>query len=197
MIKGKPREANVKVPIEISYREVNKTDELDNLIREKIDKLEKICDYMTSGRVAVEKPQQNLKAGNPYRVRLEFRIPPQHQIIVKREPGEGEKNDPLEAVIRDAFEAARKQIKELVEKSRKDVKKHPEQEVAAIVNRVFPDEGYGFIRAMDGREIYFHKNSVLNDEFTKIKEGTGVRYFEVQGEKGPQASTVQIIQNPS
>ncbi len=187
----------MQIPLEISYRDVNKTPELDSLVREKIDKLEKICDYMTSGRVAIEKPQQNLKAGSPFRVRLEFRIPPQHQIIVKREPGEGDRNDPLEAVIRDAFEAARKQIRELVDKNRKEIKKHPEQEVSAIVNRIFPEEGYGFIRSMDGRDIYFHKNSVVNNEFGSIKEGTGVRFFEEQGEKGPQASTVQVVENPS
>ncbi len=44
--------------------------------------------------------------------------------------------------------------------------------------------------------LYFHKNSVLGDEFERLEPGTGVRYVEEQGEKGPQASTIQIMDKP-
>ena len=85
----------MQIPLEISYRDVNKTDELEDLIREKINKLEKICDYITSCRIAVEKPQKNLNYGSPYRIRIDLRIPPGHEIVIKREPGEGNMGDPL------------------------------------------------------------------------------------------------------
>jgi cold shock CspA family protein len=65
--------------------------------------------------------------------------------------------------------------------------------VGAIVSKIFPGEGYGFLRTVNGREIYFHRNSLLNMEFEELKEGRGVRFFEEDGEKGPQASTVQVI----
>jgi cold shock CspA family protein len=54
-------------------------------------------------------------------------------------------------------------------------------------------EDYGFLETPDGREVYFHKNSVLHNGFEQLKVGTEVYYAEEQGEKGPQASTVRVV----
>jgi cold shock CspA family protein len=185
----------MQIPVEISYREVRKTPYLENLIRSKIKKLERVCDYMTSCRVAVEKPQRTINTGNPHRVRITMRVPPGHELIAERKPGEGDMADSLEKIIRDAFDAARKQLEKLVEIQREKVKKHPQQEVNAIIDRINREEGYGFLRTTNGREIYFNRNSVLNKEFEKLRAGIGVNYFEEQGDDGPQASSVHIIQN--
>lgn len=64
------------------------------------------------------------------------------------------------------------------------------------MTKLFPSEGYGFLKAMSGEEIYFHKNSVLHDDFGRLTVGTGVRFFLSQGQDGPQASTVQIVSKP-
>jgi cold shock CspA family protein len=55
------------------------------------------------------------------------------------------------------------------------------------------DEGYGFLTAEDGREIYFHQNSVLHRAFHRLKIGMKVIFVEEQGEKGLQASTVRVL----
>ena len=185
----------MQIPLEISYRDVKKTDYIENLIREKVNKLERVCDHMTSCRVAVEKPQRTINAGNPYRIRINMRVPPGHELVVERKPGEGAMSDSLEKVIRYAFDAAKKQLEKITQKQRANVKQHPQQEVAAIVDRIFHEEGYGFLRTINGREIYFHKNSVLNKDFEKMETGMGVNFFEEQGDEGPQASTVHVIQN--
>jgi cold shock CspA family protein len=58
------------------------------------------------------------------------------------------------------------------------------------------DKDYGLIRSInDGLEIYFHKHSVLNGDFTKLAIGTGVSYREEHGEKGPQATFIKIVDN--
>jgi len=41
-----------------------------------------------------------------------------------------------------------------------------------------------------------HRNSVLHDDFERLEVGTGVRCFPRECEKGPQTSTVQIIDKP-
>ncbi len=184
----------MQIPVEVSYRDVYKTNYIDDLIHEKVKKLERVCDYMTSCRVVIEKPQRAINAGNPHRVRINMRVPPGHELVVERKPGEGEMSDSLEKVIRYAFDAAKKQLEKLVEIQREKVKQHPRQEVTAIVDRINYTEGYGFLRTINGREIYFHKNSVVNKEFEKLSRGTGVSFSEEQGENGPQASTVHIIQ---
>ncbi|RJQ62096.1 MAG: HPF/RaiA family ribosome-associated protein [Desulfobacteraceae bacterium] len=186
----------MRVPLEITFRDVDKTEGLEELIREKATKLEIVCQDMISCRVAIEKPQSHQRSGSPYRVRINMRIPPGHEIVAERKSGEGDLHDPLPKVIRSAFEAADKQLRALNAKRRRDVKSHPKQEVGAVVSKLFPEKGYGFLRSLDGREIYFHRNSIARDEFGRLEVGTGVRFVESMGEEGPQASTVQIVDKP-
>jgi len=181
------------MPLEISFRDVPKTEAIDNLIREKAKKLEQVCDHITGCRIAVEKPHNNVKVGNEYRVRIDITVPPGHEVVINKEPGKNDMHNSLPAVIRDAFDAARKQLQKLSAIQRNETKVHPEQEVRAIVSRLFHEEGYGFLRTINGREIYFHKNSLINGKFEELREGNGVRFFEEDGEKGPQASTVLVI----
>jgi len=105
-------------------------------------------------------------------------------------------HDHVDAVLRDAFDAAWIQLREQMRKMRGEVKKHPDQEVGAFVDRLFPEQGYGFLKTIDGRELYFHRNSVLHNRFDHLAVGTGVRYVMEEGEKGPQASTVEIEDKP-
>jgi cold shock CspA family protein len=66
-----------------------------------------------------------------------------------------------------------------------------------MVEKLFPEEGYGFIRTIgDDQQIYFHRNSVLHDDFDRLGVGTEVRFAAEQGEEGPQASSVQMVGKP-
>ncbi len=186
----------MQIPLEITFRNVDKTDEVDALIRRKAAKLDEICDYLISCRVAVEKVQRHQSSGQPYRVRLDIKMPPGHEIVVNRDPARANLHLDLEAEIRWAFDTAERQIKELMEKQRHDVKKHPFQEVQGIVDKIFRADGTGFILSNDGRQIFFHRNALVNTDFVYLREGDGVRFVETMGEKGPQASTVQVVQSP-
>ncbi|MBW4574678.1 MAG: HPF/RaiA family ribosome-associated protein [Aphanothece sp. CMT-3BRIN-NPC111] len=186
----------MKVPLEITFRDVQKSDAIEALIHEKVAKLEDVCNYITSCHIAVEKPHDRPRSGSPYRVRIDMTVPPGHELVADSNPSEGTQYDALDVVVRDAFDAARRQLKELAERQRKKVKTHEMQDMTAIVTNIFRDEGYGFIKALDGREVYFHRNSVLHDDFDRIDIGTGVHFFLEQGEEGPQASTVKIVNKP-
>jgi len=187
----------MQVPLELTFRDVNKTPALEELINEKVDDLEKVCDNLISCRMAVEKPQEHQKSGNPYRVRLNLRVPPGHEIVVKREPGTGNMHDPVDIIIRDAFSAAHRQLRELVEKQQQKVKSHPEQEVAAVVSNLYPDDGYGFLKTTEGREVYFTEKAVVHDKFEDLKIGDGVRFVGRVGDDGFHATTVQVVNKPS
>ena len=56
-----------------------------------------------------------------------------------------------------------------------------------------PERDHGFIASADGREIYFHRNSVEGDKFDDLKAGQEVRFAEAVGDKGPQATSVRPI----
>jgi cold shock CspA family protein len=98
----------------------------------------------------------------------------------------------LRQAIDDAFKAAGRRLQDYARRQRGSVKSH-EPPPTARVSKLFPKKGYGFITTQDGREIYFHKNAVLNRGFNNLKTGTKVRFVEGEGEKGLQASTVLIM----
>lgn len=186
----------MRVPLELTFRDVEKTDEIVSLITEKVAKLDRFANNLISCDVAVERPQRHQHVGNPYRVRIRMRIPPNQEIVIRREPSEGDMHDPLTVVLKEAFHAAERKLRDASNRERGEIKLHPTQQPAAYVVRLFRDQGYGFIKSPDGMDYYFHRNSVLNDDFERLEIGTGVRFTPEEGEKGPQASTVQIVDKP-
>lgn len=189
----------MQVPLEVTYRGVEKSDAIDTLIDEKVEKLEEVCDYINSCHIAIEKPHDRPSHGSPYRVRLDITVPPGHEIIAENNQSEGDQYQPLNAAVREAFDAARRQLRKLAKRQNESDKGRTtsaSQETTALVVRVFRDEGYGFLKTLDGQEVYFHRNSVLLDDFDRIEVGTGVRCFVTQGDEGPQASTVKIVDKP-
>ena len=186
----------MQVPLNMTFRNVRKSAEIEALIRKQAVKLERVCPYLVSCRIAIEKPQAHQKSGNPFRVRVDVTVPPAHELVTVRNSGEGDLHEQLPTVLRQAFGAMQRQLIKLVEKQRGDVKIHPGQELAGVVVRLFRDEGYGFIKSLDGREIYFHRNSVAGAEFSRLEIGTGVQWNEEDGENGPQATVVRIVDKP-
>jgi cold shock CspA family protein len=184
----------MQVPLAISFRSIPKDERIENLIRARADKLDRVCNHLMSCRVGVEKPQTHQDIGNPYRVRIDMKVSPGHELVVRREPSQGYMHDPLDVVIRDAFNAAERQLQKLVQQQRREVKNHPTTDVLAIVHKLFPDRGYGFLRTVDtAEEVYFHKNSVLNGGFDRVRIGMAARYSAELGDNGLQATTVQIV----
>jgi cold shock CspA family protein/ribosome-associated translation inhibitor RaiA len=186
----------MEVQPEITFRGLEKTDEIERHILEKAGKLDDIHPGVISCRVAVEKDQEHQRSGSPYRVRVVVRIPPGKEMIARREPGKGEIHERLQTAISDAFESVQRQLIKTKDKLHGKVKASPSQEATGHVVRLFREEGYGFIRAVDGQEIYFHENAVVHGNFQHLEIGTGVRYSPSAGEEGPQASTVQIVDKP-
>jgi cold shock CspA family protein/ribosome-associated translation inhibitor RaiA len=186
----------VNIPPEISYRNVEKNDQIESLLQKEIDSLERVCDHISSCRIAVEKLQEHQQSGSPFRVRVDVRVPPGHELVSRREPGDGEMHEKLQTVIRDVFKGMKRQLKDLVDKQQGHVKTHPAQQAAALVDRIFKEEGYGFIKNLSGQDVYFHQNSVLHNDFDRMEEGTGVTYFEEMGDEGLQASSIKIVDKP-
>ena len=56
-----------------------------------------------------------------------------------------------------------------------------------------PARDHGFIASADGREIFFHRNSVAGPSSTISRLGKRWRFAEIGQDKGPQATFVQPI----
>lgn len=62
-----------------------------------------------------------------------------------------------------------------------------------IIDRVFAEEGYGFILTDGGEQVYFHRNAVGDGlDFEQLEEGQRVGLNIEAGEKGPQATAVVV-----
>lgn len=183
-------------PLEISFRGVEKNKDMEDLIQKEIEKLERICDSIIRAHISVERPQKHQETGNPYRVRISISVPRNPELVAVQEPGEEDMHKPLHAVIKSTFKKSRRQLKKYMAKRKREVKSHPHEQPNAIVVKIFKDQGYGFLKNLEGKEVYFHKNSVLRGGFDSLEIGAGVHYIEEEGEKGPQASTVRIVDKP-
>jgi cold shock CspA family protein/ribosome-associated translation inhibitor RaiA len=187
----------MQVPLELTFRGFDAEPALADLIRDKAERLDTFHDRVTSCRVAVEKPHTSPRSGNPFRVRIDVHVPPGHEVVVRREPGDHTLDEDLVTVVRDAFAAAERQLRELRRRQEGEVKREATADDRGFVVRLFRDEGYGFLRTeFAERELYFHRNAVAHDDFDALAVGTQVRFAESMGEMGPQASTVQIVDKP-
>lgn len=180
----------MKLPVQVSFRNMDKSQWIEDLILEKASTLERYYKRIISCRVVVEIPHKRHHQGNPYLVRVDVSVPDK-EIVVNRQTDENKEHQDMNATIRDAFESVRRQLEEYAEKRRGMVKTHEGVPKARVI-KLFPEQEYGFIETADGREVYFHANSVLNQAFTHLSVGTEVAFAEVEGEAGPQASTVRI-----
>ena len=113
----------MQVPLEVVLKNVEHKEEIEIVIEEKVAKLEQSCDHLTSCRVLVEQNPTHQHAKHTYHVRIDVKLPPHHEIVVKRDSGRNA-HDNLAAVVRDAFMATRRQVEAIVDRQKKKVKSH-------------------------------------------------------------------------
>lgn len=172
----------MKLPLQITTRNVSLSEAAAETIKEKTAKLETFYDSIMACRVLVEAPHRHKHQGVSYNVRLDITVPG-GEIVVKREP-----NEDLYVAIRDSFDAARRQLQSFARRQRGQVKIHEAPPVGHVRDI---QEEYGFIETEDGREVYFHRNSVKGGGgFERLTPDAQVKFVEEDGEQGPQASVV-------
>ena len=138
-------------------------------------------------RLTIEGTAHHKEGG--YELRVVASIP-NDTVVVKRK---GEKVVPI---VVDAFNTLGMQLKELQRKRRQSFKVPPEAAKGTgsegIVKTIYPYESYGFIITSQGREIYFHENSLKDITMNQLSEGDDVKFGEAEGDKGPCAAWVRV-----
>ena len=113
----------MNLPLQITWRDIEKSDAVETAIREHADKLSQFCDHIMSCRVMEEAPHGHKHKGNLYHVAIDITVPGK-EIAVSRDPAKHAAHEDIYVAIRDAFDAARRQLQDYVRKQRGDVKKH-------------------------------------------------------------------------
>lgn len=181
----------MQTPPQITFRGLNPSPAVDALIRERLERLERFHDRITSARVTVEKSTARGHRGHLFHVAVDLEVPG-GLVVVNRKPGDVNAHEDIAVAVRDAFAAATRQLEDHVRRLEPaHAKTHAEKRHATVV-RLFPEEGYGFLKMADGAEVYFHRDSVVRDDWEKLDLGSEVEFSLLDGEKGPFAVNLSV-----
>ncbi len=108
----------MQLPVEITYRGIQKSEEIERTILEKAARLEKFCDHINRCDVVIEQPNHAHKKGNPVRVRIDVTVPPGHELVADESQTDSDSHEPLTKAIHDAFKTMERQLRHLVDKQR-------------------------------------------------------------------------------
>jgi ribosomal subunit interface protein len=181
----------MQLPLQIAFRNIDPSEAVEAYVRERAEKLDKFYDRIMACRVVIEVPHKHHHKGNLYRARIDLTVP-DGELVFSREPSDEHGHEDIYVAIRDAFNGAQRQLEDYVRRRRGHIKTH-EIPNHGRITELHVEDGFGRVQTPDGREIYFHQNSVVNAPFESLTPGTEVRFTEEAGESGPQASSVQVI----
>ena len=180
----------MEIPAQVEFQGVEASPSLRDAIDAQITGLEKRFGGIISCRVVLKGPGAH-HVGGRYEVSIRLGLPGGREVNVGRNMGNDKRRSDLQFAINSAFRRARRGLQERVQRLQGQVKTHA-AEPLGVVRTFDPGGNFGFLESADGREIYFHRNSVLGGAFARLAPGIPVTFFEEMGEKGLQASTVKL-----
>lgn len=182
----------MEVEPQIVFEGMDPSDAVRARVEDEINKLERYFNRITACRVVVSKPQHRHQQGDLYAVAVHLTLPAGRDVHADRNPPYNHAHEDVYVAIRDAFRAARRMLQDEARKMRGETKEHHGRPTGTV-GTIIAEDDYGFVKTDDGREIYFHRNSVANGDFDKLETGARVSYSEARGEKGPQATFVKPL----
>ena len=102
----------------------------------------------------------------------------EEEVEVAHTPQNHERYADVHYALNNGFKRARRQLQDQVRRLQGHVKAH-ETQPAGTVKQL--RDGFGFLETDDGREIYFHRNSLRDEGFAYLRVG----FFGGSGRKGP------------
>jgi ribosome-associated translation inhibitor RaiA len=96
--------------VEIHFHGIEKSDTVEQRVRDKVAKLQTHFERMTSCRVGIEATQRSPQKPKVYQIKIEIGIPRRKPIVVTHERVGSHANEELCHAIRDAFEAALRKV---------------------------------------------------------------------------------------
>jgi cold shock CspA family protein len=194
---------------QITFLNMDTASELEAAVLKEAGGLERFFPRIMSCRVAIEGPRRQ-EYGGLFNIRIDLGVPGE-ELVVEHNPSLHTTLRNVEAVrttkeseprrerrdarraIHEAFHEMRRRLQDYAHRIRGETKQHERLPVGKVI-RLSPDEGFGFIET-EGREVYFHRNSVMAGHFDRLRIGSSVRFADEMGEKGPQASSVRLVRS--
>jgi ribosomal subunit interface protein len=106
----------MQVPLQIVFEHVEHSDAIETFVRKEAQRLERFHDRITSARVVIARPQHRHHKGDTYCVRIHVAVPSGKHIDVGHDPAATGRHEDVHVTIRDAFDAAGRQLQDHVRK---------------------------------------------------------------------------------
>lgn len=122
----------MQMPLELTLRNFEDANgAIEQVVHEKLAKLERVCPRLTSCHVTIEQFQNPKHHHHTYSIHIVVTFPPHHEITVRRDPNKGEVQERLLTTqVRDAFIAVRRQVQEILDRHQGKIKNHENGELA-------------------------------------------------------------------
>lgn len=94
----------MKAALEIAFHNLQPSPSLEEDIRNRFEKLERLYSRITTARVAVEAPNRQHQSGNRFEVHIRMHVPGE-ELVVKREPASDAR-----IAVKEAFDLAERRL---------------------------------------------------------------------------------------
>lgn len=172
------------LPVQITVRDIPNSSALEDHIRKKAQKLNQYYQRINSCRIVITLPQKHKHQGKLYSVCIDLTVPGKELVVNHK------LDEDIYIAIRDAFHALQRQLESYARKQRGNVKSH-KREMYGVIERLFINEGYGFIKGIDGNEYYFSISNTAYPNFNHFTVGDSVEFISVAASDGLQANHVK------
>ncbi|HET7879847.1 MAG TPA: HPF/RaiA family ribosome-associated protein [Acetobacteraceae bacterium] len=183
-------------PLEIAFHNLDPSPAVEAELRQHVDKLERRFGHLVACRVSVERLHNQHRTGNIFEVHVTLSVPGQELAVSRQpqKPNQRRAHTDIHASIRDAFNAAERQLEAFKGRIRTDTSSPSASALTGQVALIEPGADHGFILNSLGSQLYFHRDSVTNGRFEDLREGATVHYVEEQSDIGPTATKIRIAE---
>ena len=181
-------------PLQIAFHNMEHSDMIEELVRERAARLDKFTDQIISCRIVIRAPHKQ-KTGSTLGISIDIGLPGKKDVHVNREGRVHETRADAHRVVREAFDIAERQIEEHERINRGEIKHHDNLPTYGRIARLNREQDFGFVETAEGVELYFHRSVVEEDAFDDLDVGSEVLYQQASYESpaGPQASVVKRV----
>jgi len=113
----------VTIPVQITFRHMESSPAVETRVRELADHLGVFSDRIQTCRVVIDSPHRHHHQGKVFAVKLQLVLPGE-DVVVDMERPQRDGHEDVYVVLRDAFDAAKRQLQQRMASLRGDEKRH-------------------------------------------------------------------------
>ena len=111
------------IPVKITFRHMESSAAVETRVNELANHLGVFSDRIQSCRVVVDSPHRHHHQGKVFAVKVQLELPGE-DVVVDMERPQRNGHDDIYVVLRDAFDAAKRQLQQRMSSLRGDEKRH-------------------------------------------------------------------------